>query len=166
VHFTLRAASKALFPTTSPAPRRVFRDAGAGVSHPEQAAAPMDRRPAMAAGPHRFVHQPQGTGRRPAQYGLPIRVLGAALVTPLAVTDSTRFSFDGLSRSRGVDPGRQRSPCGPHPAFGTLARDSRSNGLAIESQGDIDAQALAGAFEHGDSRPGARLGCIASRHWG
>ncbi len=30
VHFTLRAASKALFPTTSPPPRRVFRDDGAG----------------------------------------------------------------------------------------------------------------------------------------
>jgi FAD-linked oxidoreductase len=98
---------------------------------------------------------------------LPIRVLGAGhSFTPLAATDQHAIRLDGLSGLELVDPERQEVTVWAGTRLRDLGPRLAEHGLAIENQGDIDAQALAGTLSTATHGTGARLGCIASQALG
>jgi len=98
---------------------------------------------------------------------LPIRVLGAGhSFLPLAATDQHAIQLDGLSGLERVDPERQEATVRAGTRLRDLGPRLAEHGLAIENQGDIDTQALAGALSTATHGTGARLGCIASQALG
>ncbi len=95
---------------------------------------------------------------------LPIRVLGAGhSSSPLAATEHQAIRLDRLRGLAGVDPARQEATVWAGTRIRDLGAQLARHGLALENQGDIDAQALAGALSTATHGTGARLGCIASR---
>lgn len=95
---------------------------------------------------------------------LPIRVLGAGhSFTPLAATDGHAIQLDGWSGLESVDPGGREATVRAGTRLWDLGRRLAERGLAVENQGDIDAQALAGALSTATHGTGARLGCMASQ---
>ncbi len=94
----------------------------------------------------------------------PVRVLGAGhSFSPLAATDQLSLQLDGLKGLEIVDSVQ----CEVTVQGGTRIRDLGArlaeHGLAIENQGDIDTQSLAGALSTATHGTGARLGCMASQ---
>src|SRR5882724_10356578 len=108
----------------------------------------------MAARPHRSSHQPQGTGRRRAQYGpAHSSARGRSLVHAARGDRPACDSARRLERSRG---------CGPRAAGGHRAGRHPASGPRPATRG-----AWTGDREPGRHRcPGARLGCIASQALG
>ena len=98
------------------------------------------------------------------QSEMPIRVLGAGhSFTPLAVTDRHAIQLDGLSGLVSVDRGRPEATVWAGTRLRDLGAQLAEHGLALENQGDIDTQALAGMLCTATHGTGARLGCIASQ---
>src|SRR5262245_17611162 len=95
---------------------------------------------------------------------LPIRVLGAGHSSaPLAPTDRHALQLDGLKGLDRVDLDRREVSVWAGTRLRDLGAPLAEHGLAIENQGDIDAQSLAGALSTATHGTGARLGCIASQ---
>src|SRR4029453_9229901 len=95
---------------------------------------------------------------------LPIRVLGAGhSFAPLAATDQLALQLDGLRGLELVDSERQEVTVLAGTRLGDLGARLAEHGLAIENQGDIDTQSLAGTLSTATHGTGARLGCIASQ---
>src|SRR5262245_47251736 len=95
---------------------------------------------------------------------MPIRVLGAGhSFAPLATTDRLTIQLDGMSGLELVDTERWEVTVRAGTRLADLGTQLAEHGLAIENQGDIDAQSLAGALSTATHGTGARLGCIASQ---
>src|SRR5262245_45995347 len=95
---------------------------------------------------------------------MPIRVLGAGhSFAPLATTDRLTIQLDGMSGLELVDTERWEVTVRAGTRLAELGPRLAEHGLAIENQGDIDAQSLAGALSTATHGTGARLGCIASQ---
>ena len=95
---------------------------------------------------------------------LPIRVLGAGhSFSPLAATGHLTLQLDGLSGLDHVDSERREATVRAGTRLADLGSRLAGHGLAIENQGDIDTQSLAGALSTATHGTGARLGCIASQ---
>ncbi len=95
---------------------------------------------------------------------LPIRVLGAGhSSSPLAATEHQAIRLDRLRGLASVDPARREAAVWAGTRIRDLGPQLAQHGLALENEGDIDAQALAGALATATHGTGARLGCIASR---
>ena len=95
---------------------------------------------------------------------MPIRVLGAGhSFAPLAATDQLALQLDGLRGLELVDSERREVTVLAGTRLGDLGARLAEHGLAIENQGDIDTQSLAGAMSTATHGTGARLGCIASQ---
>jgi len=95
---------------------------------------------------------------------LPIRVLGAGhSFVPLAATDHLALQLDGLRGLELVDYDRQEVTVLAGTRLGDLGARLADHGLAIENQGDIDTQSLAGTLSTATHGTGARLGCMASQ---
>lgn len=95
---------------------------------------------------------------------LPIRVLGAGhSFTPLAATDHHAIQLDGWSGLESVNSEHREVTVRAGTRLRDLGPQLAEHGLAIENQGDMDAQSLAGALSTATHGTGARLGCIASQ---
>jgi len=95
---------------------------------------------------------------------MPLRVLGAGhSFTPLAVTGGHAIQLDGLSGLVSVDTVRHEATVWAGTRLRDLGPLLAERGLALENQGDIDSQAVAGALCTATHGTGARLGCISSQ---
>jgi FAD-linked oxidoreductase len=94
--------------------------------------------------------------------GLTLRVVGSGhSFTPLCVTDSAQISLAGHSGVVAVE-GEQATV-----KAGTTIRDLgpllRARGLNLANQGDVDAQAIAGAIGTGTHGTGVTLGSVSTQ---
>lgn len=97
----------------------------------------------------------------------PIRVLGAGhSFSPLAATDQHAIRLDGLSGLESVDAARREATVRAGTRIRDLGPRLTEHGLALENQGDIDAQSLAGALSTATHGTGARLGCMSGQALG
>ena len=100
--------------------------------------------------------------REAAQRGLPLRVVGSGhSFTPLCVTGGVQMHLGGYSGLLGVEGRRATVRAGTTiRALGPLLR---GQGLNLANQGDIDAQAIAGAVGTGTHGTGVARGCLSSQ---
>lgn len=93
---------------------------------------------------------------------LPIRVAGSGhSFTPVVGTSGLRLSLAGMSGILGREGNRVTVAAGTR--IGDVGRALKGMGLSLANQGDIDTQAVAGAFSTGTHGTGATLGCLASQ---
>lgn len=100
--------------------------------------------------------------REAGQRGLPLRVVGSGhSFTPLCVTGGAQMHLGGHSGLIGVEGRRATVKAGTTiRALGPLLR---GQGLNLANQGDIDAQAIAGAVGTGTHGTGVARGCLSSQ---
>jgi FAD-linked oxidoreductase len=101
---------------------------------------------------------------RAAADGAVLRVAGAGhSFTDIACTDGHLLSLRRMARVLDADPasGLVRVQAGIR--LRELAEELARRGLALENQGDIDAQSLAGALATATHGTGARFGNLSSR---
>ena len=102
--------------------------------------------------------------RRAGQAGQVVRVTGTGhSFTPLCATDDVLLSLDRLSGIEWVDT----TACRAWVRAGTKIHDLgpllAERGLAVENQGDVDVQAIAGAVSTGTHGTGPTLGNLATQ---
>ena len=123
--------------------------------------------PATSAGGRPELHRPRSEDELVAAVRAsdrPIRVLGAGhSFTPLAATDQVTLQLDGLAGLVSVDRQRQQATIGGGTRLRDLGPLLAAQGLALENQGDVDAQSLGGVLATATHGTGSRLGCVASR---
>jgi FAD-linked oxidoreductase len=95
---------------------------------------------------------------------LPIRVVGAAhSFSPVATTEHHALQLDRLSGLVSVDRERQQAVVWAGTRLSDLGPLLAAHGLALQNQGDIDVQSLAGVISTGTHGTGTRLGCMATQ---
>jgi FAD-linked oxidoreductase len=95
---------------------------------------------------------------------LPIRVMGAGhSFSPVATTEQHALRLDGLRGLVSVDRERQEASVWAGTRLADLGPLLAAEGLALENQGDIDVQSLAGVISTGTHGTGTRLGCMATQ---
>jgi L-gulonolactone oxidase len=100
--------------------------------------------------------------RRAAERGLSVRVAGSGhSFTDIVCTDGALLDLSRMSRVLSVDGELVTVEAGI--SLNALGPALESRGLALENQGDIDAQALAGALQTATHGTGARFGNLSSR---
>jgi FAD-linked oxidoreductase len=93
-----------------------------------------------------------------------IRVLGAGhSFTPLAATENLTLQLDRMSGLHSVDRARQEATVWAGTRLRDLGPLLAAEGLALENQGDVDAQSVGGVLSTATHGTGTRLGCIASQ---
>jgi FAD/FMN-containing dehydrogenase len=102
--------------------------------------------------------------RRAAAAGQVVRVAGTGhSFTPLCATDDVLVSLDHLKGIESVDA----QACCAWIRAGTKIRDLgqplADQGLALENQGDVDVQAIAGAISTGTHGTGRTLGSLSTQ---
>lgn len=120
-------------------------------------------RPAQVARP-RSEAEVAAVLARAAQDGRRVRPVGSGhSFTPLCLTDGLQLDLSAMDRVLDVDraTGRVRVEAGI--TIRALAEALHAHGLALENQGDIDVQALAGALATATHGTGARFGNLSSR---
>jgi FAD-linked oxidoreductase len=83
--------------------------------------------------------------------------------TDIVCTDGVLVDTSGLQRVIDVDPGSGLVTVEAGIKLHELCRQLARHGLALENQGDIDVQALAGALATATHGTGARFGNLSSR---
>ena len=105
-----------------------------------------------------------GAVREAWRDGFPLRVVGAGhSFVPLCATDGVLLSLDRL---RGIVATESTVGCATVRAGTTIAQLGApllATGLALENQGDIDTQALAGAISTGTHGTGPTLGSLSTQ---
>jgi FAD-linked oxidoreductase len=92
-----------------------------------------------------------------------VRVAGSGhSFTEIVPTEDTLISLERLSGLVSVDAAKQRARVYAGTTISDLGPLLATEGLALANQGDIDAQAIAGAVATGTHGTGTELGCIAS----
>jgi L-gulono-1,4-lactone dehydrogenase len=98
------------------------------------------------------------------QDGLPVRAVGSRhSFTDIAATDGLMVDTTGLQRVVDVQPASRRVTVEAGIKLRALGPVLADRGLALENQGDIDAQALAGALATATHGTGARFGNLSAR---
>ena len=93
-----------------------------------------------------------------------LRPVGAGhSFVPLCATDGVLLSLDRLQGIVAVDPARLEATIWAGTKLHQLGAPLLAAGLALENQGDIDRQALAGAISTGTHGTGRTLGSIATQ---
>jgi FAD-linked oxidoreductase len=93
-----------------------------------------------------------------------VRVVGAGhSFSPLVPTNQTLLSLEHLSGITQVDAAQRQVTCGGGTRLHDLGEPLWKHGLGILNQGDIDAQAIAGAIATGTHGTGPEFGCIATQ---
>jgi L-gulono-1,4-lactone dehydrogenase len=101
---------------------------------------------------------------RHASAGRTIRAVGSGhSFTDIALTDDVMVDLSRLHRPLTVDPVTGVVRAGAGMTLHDLAGQLHQHGLALENQGDIDAQTVAGALSTGTHGTGARFGNLSSR---
>jgi len=102
--------------------------------------------------------------RRAAGRGLPVRAVGSGhSFTDIACTEGTMVDLSAMPRVLDADPptGLVRVQAGI--SINALGRALEGHGLALENQGDVDTQALAGALATATHGTGLGFGNLSSR---
>jgi len=95
---------------------------------------------------------------------LPIRALGAGhSFAPLGATDHQAIRMDRLSGLESVNREQEEATVLAGTRLRDLGPRLAEHGLALENQGDIDVQTIAGALSTATHGTGARLGGMASQ---
>lgn len=93
---------------------------------------------------------------------LNVRVAGSGhSFTPVVGTGGLLLSLAAMRGVLGIDGTRVTVAAGTR--IGDIGRALKAKGLSLVNQGDIDTQAVAGAFSTGTHGTGATLGCLASQ---
>jgi FAD-linked oxidoreductase len=99
-----------------------------------------------------------------AAAGRSIRPVGSGhSFTDIALTDDVMLDLSALERPLSVDTGTGRVRVRAGITLHSLAEQLHAHGLALENQGDIDSQTLAGALSTATHGTGARFGNLSSR---
>ena len=99
-----------------------------------------------------------------AERGLRVRAVGSGhSFTDAACTDGVMLDLAGLGGVLDSDRDSGLVRVRPGITLNALGRELATRGLALENQGDIDAQALAGALATATHGTGARFGNLSSR---
>ena len=99
-----------------------------------------------------------------AARGLPVRAAGSGhSFTDTVCTDGLLVDTSGLQRVIDVDLEAGRVTVEAGMTLHALGPLNAGHGLALENQGDIDAQAVAGALATGTHGTGARFGNLSTR---
>lgn len=94
--------------------------------------------------------------------GLNVRVAGSGhSFTPVALTSGLHLTLSGMKGVRAIDHDRRRVTATAGTTINELVRVLKAEGLSLVNQGDIDSQAIAGAFTTGTHGTGARLPVLA-----
>lgn len=93
-----------------------------------------------------------------------VRAVGSGhSFSPAAVTDGVQVDLTRMARVLSVDAAARRVRVQPGITLHALAAALHEHGLALENQGDIDAQTLGGALATATHGTGARFGNLSSR---
>ena len=101
---------------------------------------------------------------RAAARGLPVRAVGSGhSFTDIACTDGAMADLSAMDRVLDADPatGLVRAQAGV--SINALGRALEGHGLALENQGDVDTQTLAGALATATHGTGLAFGNLSSR---
>ena len=102
--------------------------------------------------------------RRAADDGQTVRVTGTGhSFTPLCASDDVLLSLDRLSGIESVDTAAGRAWIRAGTKIHDLGGPLAERGLALENQGDVDVQAIAGAVSTGTHGTGPTLGSISTQ---
>lgn len=94
---------------------------------------------------------------------LPVRIVGAGhSYSPLVATSGTILSLDRLAGIIDADPAGQTAVIAAGTRLHTLGKPLRNRGLALQNQGDVDYQSLAGALATATHGTGITLGCLSA----
>jgi FAD-linked oxidoreductase len=95
---------------------------------------------------------------------LPVRCAGSGhSFTPIVGTGGLLLSLAEMRGIQTIDEERKRVTVLAGTRIGDVGRLLKGLGLSLSNQGDIDTQAIAGAFTTGTHGTGARLSCLASQ---
>jgi FAD/FMN-containing dehydrogenase len=96
--------------------------------------------------------------------GLNIRVAGSGhSFTPVVGTGGVLLSLAGMKGVLDADLETRRVTVAAGTRIGEVGQALKGLGLSLSNQGDIDSQAIAGAFATGTHGTGAELSCLASQ---
>ena len=99
-----------------------------------------------------------------ASRGLTVRVAGSGhSFTDAVCTDGCLIDLSGMGRVLDVDPEQRLVTIEAGIVIHDLAEELATHGLALENQGDIDVQSLAGAISTATHGTGERFGNLGSR---
>jgi FAD-linked oxidoreductase len=102
--------------------------------------------------------------RDAADRGQRVRAVGSGhSFTPVCLTDGVAMSLRHLDRVLDVDHQTRRVRAQAGISVNALAHALHANGLALENQGDIDTQAIAGALATATHGTGTAFGNLSSR---
>jgi FAD/FMN-containing dehydrogenase len=102
--------------------------------------------------------------RRAAAEGQRVRVTGTGhSFTPLCASDDVLVSLDGLAGVESVDASARQAWIRAGTKIHALGGPLAERGLALENQGDVDVQAIAGAVSTGTHGTGPTLGSISTQ---
>ncbi len=94
---------------------------------------------------------------------LPIRMVGAGhSYTPLVATEGTILSLDRLAGILSIDVKARQAVIAGGTRLHTLGPTLRASGLALQNQGDVDYQAVAGALATATHGTGITLPCLSA----
>jgi len=97
-------------------------------------------------------------------HNLNIRVAGSGhSFTPVVGTGGVLLSLAGMKGVLDADLATRRVTFAAGTRIGEAGQALKSLGLSLTNQGDIDGQAVAGAFATGTHGTGAKLSCLASQ---
>lgn len=100
---------------------------------------------------------------RAAERDLPVRVAGSGhSFTPVVGTTGVLMSLENLRGVQTVDRERKQVTVAAGTRINEVGKTLKQHGLSLVNQGDIDSQAVAGAFTTGTHGTGIRLGNMAS----
>ena len=92
-----------------------------------------------------------------------VRVAAAGhSVTPLVATDGLLLDLRNLRGVRSIDAARRRAVAGPATTVGDFGDPLWAERLALENQGDIDTQQIAGAVATATHGSGLALGSFSA----
>ena len=96
--------------------------------------------------------------------GLPVRAVGSGhSFTDIACTDGVLVDTSGMQRVIAADAESGLVTVQAGITLHALGLENASHGLALENQGDIDAQSLAGALATATHGTGVRFGNLSTR---
>ncbi|MDR3374623.1 MAG: D-arabinono-1,4-lactone oxidase [Ancalomicrobiaceae bacterium] len=94
---------------------------------------------------------------------LPMRVAGSGhSFTPVVGTNGVLLTLENLRGLQHVDRARRQVTVAAGTRINEVGKALKELGLSLVNQGDIDSQAIAGAFTTGTHGTGLRLGNLAS----
>jgi FAD/FMN-containing dehydrogenase len=102
--------------------------------------------------------------RQAARENRTVRVCGSGhSFMPLCATDDVLISLDRLAGIESVDETRGEATIRAGSKLHDIGEPLRERGMALENQGDVDVQALAGAVSTGTHGTGQSLGSISTQ---